>query len=152
MKRLLLSVITVSLLLCTCKKEEEIPSEFTGTGKWWYIKCIDINTNSGSISINGQLDYGNFYFYSNGKYSRKLNPFALQSCQAPDSYIIYPNGAGLPSGGINGGTNDSTWTFDGNTLNISNYGSWKIIDQENSKLVIQSSRTFYNYSYTLVVE
>lgn len=153
MKIIFFSIFTAFLLLYACnKKEENNPSEFAGTGKWWHIQCIDINSNSGYNSIDGQLDYGNFYFYSNGKYSRKLNPFALESCQAPNIYVIYPNGACLPSGEINGGNNDSTWTIDGNTLTINNYGSWEIIDQENSKLVIKSSRTFYNYSYTLVAE
>jgi len=152
MKKNFFSVITAFILLCSCTKDENNISEFNGTGKWWYIKCIDINTNSGSHSIQGKLDYGNFYFYSNGKYSRKFNPFALESCRYPNSYVIYPNGAGLPPGDISSGANDSTWNINGNTLNISKYGSWKIINIDDSILVIKSSRTDYNYNYTLIAE
>jgi len=152
MKNILFLIITAFLLLCSCtkeEKEENNTSEFTGTGKWWYVECMDINTNYGFFAINGRLDYGNFYFHPNGKYSRKLNPRALISCQDPDSYIIYPYGPG-PFGDITSGTNDSTWTINGNILNISSYGSWEIIEQENAKLVIKSSRTDYNYYYTLI--
>jgi hypothetical protein len=145
-------MILAFMLLCACAKEETNPLNFSGTGKWWYVKYIDIPANTGSYSIHGKLDYGNFYFYPNGSYSRKYQPIALSSLQFPESYIIYPNGAGVPMGDISSGAVDSSWSIHGNILTISNYGTWRIIELKEKGLTIKSDRTDYNYTYTLVAD
>jgi len=80
----------------------------------------------------------------------------LEVCNPVDSVFTYVinsgsgGGYGVPFGDINAYSNDSKWTFDGNVVTINQWGSWRLIEEEDSKIVIKSSRTNYYYEYTLI--
>jgi hypothetical protein len=163
MKETLLSIVMAVFLLGACDKERDISSNWSGAGKWWAIKCVDLrlSPSTGYFTIVGNLDIGKFYFHPNGTYSRKTTSADLVDCNYPNDFPGLGAGGGFgPIGEYYWGTDsiwhpvkyDSTWTINGNTLDISHYGSWKLIDQEASKLIIKSSRTNYNYDFTLVAE
>lgn len=158
---LLLSLIVV-LSSCTDKEETEVNIETSFlTNKWWEVKCVDIDQSTAQTTMVGGLDYGKFYFKSDGTYTRTTESAQLEVCNPVDSnfpYVINSNsgsvygsgGWGVPFGDINSYPNDSTWTINGNIITMSHWGSWRLIEEEDSRILIKSSRTNYYYEYTLV--
>jgi len=148
MKKYLFLIVTI--LLLSCSKEHAI--ETTLENNWWKVSCIDLDASAGYNSIEGSLDFGKFYFNSDGSYLHDRQDFVLKYCHPSGSnqFVINPDGSGFPYGDIQIGVTDSLWTVDGSNLSITGYGTWKIIDRSDSKIVYESSRTDYRYRYTLV--
>ncbi|MCD4744945.1 MAG: hypothetical protein K8R58_01450 [Bacteroidales bacterium] len=155
---LFLAVIVV-LVSCNKKEDNEISINVsTLTNKWWEIKCIDLDQSHAQTTIIGGLDYGKFYFNSNGTYTRKTDSPQLEICHPIDSVFTYvinsSSGSnwGIPFGEIYGFSTDSIWTINSNIITINQWGSWQIIEQNNSRITLKSSRTNYLYEYTIIEE
>ncbi len=160
MKNHLFLLLAIIVVLISCNKNEDESSINISalTNKWWEFKCIELNQSSANTTIAGGLDYGNFYFYSDGTYSRNADSAELAICNPVDpafSYIIYSPGSGsggwgVPYGEIQGYPNGSTWTVKNDILTLQQYGSWKVTEQNNSIIKLKSSRTNYLYEYTFI--
>jgi len=163
MKNYLVLLLTVIVVLVACNKEKNEGSinVSTLTNKWWEIKCIDLDQSHAHTTTIGGLDYGKFYFNSDGTYTRKTDSLQLEICNPINSVFTYvinsssgsgSGGWGTPFGGISSYPIDSIWTINNQILTISHWGSWKIIVQDNSRITFKSSRTNYHYEYTIIEE
>ena len=154
MKNYLVLLLTIILIFPSCQKEEKI-IESTLTDNWWEVDCIDLlnNSETGYMTINGTLDYGSFYFYSDGSYDRSLDLLKLSICNPGDpfwTYVIWPNGMGTPFGDLNNsGPKNLTWSVKKNYLTLNSYGKWEIIEHDVSSITFRSSRSDYRYVYRL---
>ena len=161
MKNYLVLLFTAIVVLVACNKgkNESSINVSTLTNKWWEIKCIDLDQSHSHTTIIGGLDYGKFYFNSDGTYTRKTDSHQLQICNPIDSVFTYvinsssgSGGWGVPYGNISSYSTDSTWTINSNIISINQWGSWEIIEQDNSRITLKSSRTNYLYEYTIIEE
>ena len=129
MKKYLFLFLAVIIVLVSCKKNDDKEINVsTLTNKWWEIKCIDLDMSHAHITIAGGLDYGKFYFNSDGTYSRNVEALQLEICHPIDStftHIINSSsgsgsvgGWGVPFGEIQGRLIDSTWTINSNIITI----------------------------------